>query len=83
MYLLRNLRLEILAFVLVRVWYDLNPEPTNAVVKKTRSIHILPITVSLVLLRLNLEGFYIGHGFSQQRSGGGAAQGDDVKFASI
>ena len=64
LYLLRNLRLEMLAFVLVRVWYDLNPEPTKAVVKNIRLIHILPITVSLVLLRLNLEGFNIGHGFS-------------------
>ena len=45
--------------------------------------HILPVTVSLVPLRLNLGGFYIGHGSSQQSSGDLTAQRNDVKLALI
>ena len=44
---------------------------------------ILPVTVSLVLLRLNLGGYYIGHGFSQQSNGDLTDQGNDVKLALI
>lgn len=46
-------------------------------------IHIFPVTVSLVLFRLNLGGFYIRHGFSQQSSDGPTDQGNDMKLASI
>ena len=89
-YLLRNLGLEIVAFILIRLWFGLSPELTKVVVKKSFwvafsrcLIHILPVTVSLVLLRLNIGGFYIGHGFSQQSSGDLTAQGNDVKLALI
>lgn len=82
-YFLRNLGLEILAF-------DSKSEPTKVVVKKSLwvafsrcLIHILPVTVSLVLLRLNLGGFYIGHGFAQQSSSDLTDQGNDVKLALI
>ncbi|CAD6590448.1 MAG: hypothetical protein ASARMPREDX12_004370 [Alectoria sarmentosa] len=89
-YLLRNLGLEIFVFILIRLWFGLSPEPTKPVVKKSFwvgfsrcLIHILPVTVSLVLFRLNLGGFYIGHGFSQQSSDDLTDQGNDVKLALI
>lgn len=89
-YILRNLGLEIFVFILIRLWFGLSPEPTKPVVKKSLwvafsrcLIHILPVTVSLVLFRLNLGGFYIGHGFSQQSSDNLTDQGNDVKLALI
>ncbi len=60
---LRNLGIEILVFVLIRLWFGGNPEPTKMVVKKSCwvafsrcLIHTLPVAVSLVLLRLSLGG---------------------------
>lgn len=89
-YLLRNLGLEVFAFVLVRFLFRLSAEPTKVGVKESLwvafsrcLIHIFPVTVSLVLFRLNLGGFYIRHGFSQQSSDGPTDQGNDMKLASI
>lgn len=87
---LRNLGLEILAFILKRLWFGSSPEPAKVLVKKPLwvafshcLIHILPVTVSLVLLRLNLGAFYSGHGFSQHYNGDLTDPGNDVKLALI
>lgn len=89
-YLLRNIGLEILAFVLIRLWFGLSPEPAKVVVKKSFWIafsrcwiHLLPLTVSLVLIWLNLKGFYIPHTFSQYSTGDLTDQSNSVTLALI
>ena len=89
-YLLRNIGLEILAFVLIRLWFGLSPEPAKLVVKKSFWIafsrcwiHLLPLTVSLVLVCLNLKGFYIAQTFSQYSIGDLTDQSNSVMLALI
>ena len=89
-YLLRNIGLEILAFVLIRLWFGLSPEPAKLVVKKSFWIassrcwiHLLPLTVSLVLIWLNLKGFYIAQTFSQYSIGDLTDQSNSVTLALI
>ena len=89
-YLLRNIGLEIFAFILIRLWFGLSPEPAKLVVKKSFWIafsrcwiHLLPLTVSLVLIWLNLKGFYIAQTFSQYSIGDLTDQSNSVTLALI
>lgn len=89
-YVLRNIGAEILVFVLVTLWCGLRPEPRKAIIKKSISIalsrcwiHLLPLTVSLILLWLNIKGFYIPNTLSQDSATDITDQSNSVVLALI